>query len=77
MKTTSNRNHCVLCNKEELILRCGRCLKDFCFNYLSDYRHELSKQSDVIERNYDIFQQKLIDHTVNLQNNILVKEIND
>ncbi|CAF1269225.1 unnamed protein product [Adineta ricciae] len=41
------------------------------------HRQELSKQLEVVETNYNVFQQKIIDQTGKLQNDVVIKEVND
>ncbi|CAF1507534.1 unnamed protein product [Adineta ricciae] len=77
MTTAPGRNRCVTCNKDKATLRCGGCLKEFCFNHSTDHRQELSKQLEVVETNYNVFQQKIIDQTGKLQNDVVIKEVND
>lgn len=40
-------------------MKCGGCLKDFCFNHMTNHRQELSKQLDEIQITRDLFRQTL------------------
>jgi len=76
MATATGKIRCVICNKGKSTLRCGGCLKEFCFNHWEPHRQQLNKQFDEIEINRDLFRQSLTEQTEQPYNHILIKQIN-
>jgi len=75
MATGTSTVHCVKCGKERATFKCAGCLKDFCFNHLTDHRQELNVQLDEIEINRDVFRQTLNEQTINPKKDSLIKQI--
>jgi hypothetical protein len=75
MATSTGKTHCVKCSKEKSTLRCGGCLKEFCFNHLEEHRQELNKQLDEIQVNRDLFRQSLTEQTKEPKSHPLIQQI--
>ncbi len=75
MATATGKAHCILCGKEKSAVRCEGCLQTFCYNHLTDHRHELSKQLDSIDVNRELFRQALSEQTTDPQKHSLMKQI--
>src|SRR5437764_345598 len=75
MATATGKARCVTCGKEKSSYKCGKCSQEFCFNYLTDHKQELSKQFDELEINRDIFRQTLTEHTIHPQKQSLIQQI--
>jgi DNA helicase IV len=76
MATATSKTHCVKCGKEKATMRCGGCLKEFCFKHLGDHRQDLNKEFDEIEVNRDLFRQSLTQHIEQPNNHTLIQPIN-
>jgi hypothetical protein len=77
MATAASRSRCVKCDKDKATLRCGGCLKEFCYKHLGDHRQELNKQLEEVEVNRDLLRQTLTEQTTDSQQNTLIQQIND
>ena len=75
MATATDKNRCVICNKERATLRCGGCSKDFCFNHVAEHRQELCKQLDEVEVTRDLFRQALTEQTSQPRTHPLLEQI--
>jgi chromosome segregation ATPase len=75
MAATPGRTRCATCGKERATLKCGGCLKDFCYNHSTEHRNELSKQLDEVETTRDIFRQTLTEQTTKPEKHALVQQI--
>jgi chromosome segregation ATPase len=75
MATGTSRGRCIICGKEKRTVTCDGCQQLFCFDHLTDHRHELSGQLDEIEMNRDIFRQTLNEQTNNPKRHALIKQI--
>ncbi|CAF1077948.1 unnamed protein product [Adineta ricciae] len=74
---TSNKIACSSCKKTTAGYICRGCWESFCFEHLTEHRQKLSQQLDETELDRDQFQQNIQDKKQNLQNDALVKEINE
>ena len=75
MASVTGKERCFMCGKEKATLRCGGCLREFCFNHLGDHRQELLRQFDDLEVNCDIFRHSLNQHIEQPKNNNLIQDI--
>jgi hypothetical protein len=75
MEISTGKTHCVKCRKDRCTLRCGGCLKDFCFNHLVDHRQELMKQLDEIDSHRDLFRHSLTEQMNEPKNHPLIQQI--
>ncbi len=55
MATATVGNRCAICGKQNAILKCGGCSRDFCYNDFGNHRQELNKQLNDVEINRDLF----------------------
>jgi hypothetical protein len=55
MSTKTDKTRCIICEKEKRTLNCSGCLVNFCFNYLVEYRQQLSKRWDESETKRNLF----------------------
>lgn len=75
MATVMNKTRCATCEKEKAVMKCGGCLKDFCFNHMTDHRQQLSQQLEKIEMTCDLLRQTLIEQVSNPQKNVLKQQM--
>ncbi len=75
MAAASDKNRCAVCNKGKATLRCGGCLRDFCFNHVTDHRQELCKQLDEVEVTRDLFRQTLTEQKSQPQKHPYMQQI--
>ncbi len=64
-----------MCN-EEITFMCRGCLKDFCFDHLTEHRQTLKTQFHQIENDYNQFRQTLIDQKNDSNKRSLIQQIN-
>jgi sugar lactone lactonase YvrE len=75
MSTNTGKIQCAVCDKEKATLRCGGCLREFCYNHWEPHRQELNKQFEDIEINRDSFRQTLTQHIEQPNNDRLIQQI--
>jgi outer membrane murein-binding lipoprotein Lpp len=75
MATSNITSHCSMCN-EEITFMCRGCLKDFCFDHLTEHRQTLKTQFHQIENDYNQFRQTLIDQKNDSNKRSLIQQIN-
>lgn len=76
MATATGKSRCAACEKEKATSKCSGCLRDYCFNHLSEHRQELARQLDEIEVNRDLFYQTLLMQTSDSKRHVVLQEIN-
>jgi hypothetical protein len=75
MATATWKTRCIICNKKKSTLKCGGCLRNFCYNHWDIHRQKLNKQLDEIEMNRDMFRQSLTRHIRQPNENTLIQQI--
>lgn len=76
MATSNIIPHCSMCNEETSTFICRGCLKDFCFDHLTEHRQTLKTQFHQIENDYNQFRQTLIDRKNDSNKLSLIEQIN-
>ena len=59
MTTSHSETKCSICDDETETFICRGCLKDFCFDHLTQHRQFLSEQLGLIQNDYNQFKQIL------------------
>jgi hypothetical protein len=76
MATSNIETHCSMCNEETSTYICRGCLKDFCFDHLTEHRETLKTQFHQIENDYNQFRQTFIDQKNDPNIRLLIQQIN-
>jgi hypothetical protein len=77
MATSNIKTYCSICDEETSTFICRGCLKDFCFDHLTEHREILRTQFHKIENDYNQFRQTLIDQKNDRKIRLLIQEINE
>ncbi|CAF0844050.1 unnamed protein product [Adineta steineri] len=75
MAMANNKTQCFTCKKEKITYPCKGCSKEFCFTDLAEHKRILNDELNYIINNYDQFKQTINEQKQNLQNQALVKQI--
>lgn len=67
---------CSVCNIQTSTFMCRGCLKDFCFDHLSEHRKSLHEKYHLIEDEYNQFKQTLNDQKQDSNKHALIQRIN-
>ncbi|CAF1317827.1 unnamed protein product [Adineta steineri] len=77
MSTAVGKTQCVICGKQRSAVRCEGCLQIFCYNHLNDHRQQLNQQLDEIEVNRDLVREALTQQTLDSEQSLAVKQIDE
>jgi hypothetical protein len=72
---TDGKIRCVICDKENVIFKCGGCLEEYCSDHVGDHPQELNKQLDDIEVTRDLFRQSLTQEIEESKNHTSIQRI--
>jgi len=68
--------YCSICNQDTSTFICKGCLKEFCFDHLTEHCETLKIQFNQIENDYNQFRQTLIDQKNDPNTRLLIQQIN-
>jgi chromosome segregation ATPase len=74
--TASNREKCLICQKEKTSYKCNGCSRDFCFDHLVEHRQTINQLFDGIENDRDQFHQTLTERKQLPRNLPLIEKVN-
>ncbi|CAF0851495.1 unnamed protein product [Adineta steineri] len=75
MSATVTKVQCIKCGKGRATSKCSGCLRDFCYNHLTNHRQELNQELRELETNRDLFRQTLNEYSIDSQKESLIKQI--
>ncbi|CAF1436230.1 unnamed protein product [Adineta steineri] len=73
----NNKTQCFKCNKEKITYPCEGCSNRFCFIHLTEHQQTLNEELNRVINDYDEFKERINEQKQNLQNDSLIKQINE